>query len=86
MAPAVIDLLKKRLNCSPPCPYSFAASEVFRLHAFKLDRAQVCHWAMLHGYAHATPPKNLTLRFGAGSAPKLVNSGNWMPRLTLGFP
>ena len=53
----VIDLLKKRLSCSPPCPYSFAASEVFRLYAFKLDRAQVRHWAMLNGYAHAAPPK-----------------------------
>jgi hypothetical protein len=27
----VIDLLKKRLDCSPPGPYSFAASEVLRL-------------------------------------------------------
>ena len=36
----VTDLLKKRLACSPPGPYSFAASEAFRLHAFKLDRAQ----------------------------------------------
>ena len=41
----VLDLLKKRLDCSPPCPYSFAASEALRLHAFKLDRAQVRRWA-----------------------------------------
>jgi hypothetical protein len=53
----VIDLLKKRLACSPPCPYSFAASEAFRLLAFKLDRAQVRRWALAHGHAHPTPPK-----------------------------
>ena len=53
----VTDLLKKRLACSPPCPYSFAASDVFRLHAFKLHRAQVRRWAIENGYAHATPPK-----------------------------
>ncbi len=33
----VLDLLDKRLACTPPCPYSFAASEALRLHAFKLD-------------------------------------------------
>jgi len=54
---AVIDLLKKRLDCSPPGPYSFAASEVLRLHAFKLDRAQVRRWAIQNDYAHPTPPK-----------------------------
>ena len=27
----VLDLLQKRLACSPPCPYSFAASEALRL-------------------------------------------------------
>ena len=42
----VLDLLKKRLACTPPCPYSFAASEALRLHAFKLDRAQIRHWAL----------------------------------------
>jgi hypothetical protein len=53
----VTDLLKKRLACLPPCPYSFAASEALRLHSFKLDRAQVRRWAMQNGYAHSTPPK-----------------------------
>jgi hypothetical protein len=53
----VTDLLKKRLACSPPCPYSFAASEALRLHAFKLDRAQVRRWAILNDFAHPTPPK-----------------------------
>jgi len=53
----VTDLLKKRLACSPPCPYSFAASEALRLHSFKLDRAQVRLWAIQHGYAHPTPPQ-----------------------------
>ena len=35
----VTDLLKKRLDCSPPGPYSFAASEAFLLHSFKLGVA-----------------------------------------------
>ncbi|MGH9354065.1 MAG: hypothetical protein ACRD2G_18200 [Terriglobia bacterium] len=55
----VLDLLRKRLNCSPPCPYSFAASEVLRLHDFKLDRAQVRRWALANGLAHAVPPKKV---------------------------
>lgn len=53
----VTDLLEKRLACSPPCPYSFAASEALRLHSFKLDRAQVRRWAIQNGLAHPTPPK-----------------------------
>ena len=53
----VTDLLKKRLACSPPCPYSFAASEAWRLHAFKLDRAQVRHWALQNNLAHPTPAR-----------------------------
>jgi hypothetical protein len=53
----VIDLLIKRLDCSPPCPYSFAASEVLRLCQFKLDRAQVRHWALHQGHAHRTAPQ-----------------------------
>jgi len=53
----VIDLLTKRLACSPPCPYSFAASEALRLHAFQLDRAQVRRWAMEKGLTHPTPPQ-----------------------------
>ncbi|MEK7411290.1 MAG: hypothetical protein AAB327_07915, partial [Actinomycetota bacterium] len=55
----VVDLLKKRLGCSPPCPYSFAASEALRLHAFKLDRAQVRRWALENQLAHAVPPKRI---------------------------
>ena len=50
----VLDLLKKRLGCSPPCPYSFVASEALRLHSFKLDRAQVRRWAIAK-MAHARP-------------------------------
>lgn len=52
----VLDLLRKRLRCVPPCPYSFAASEALRLHGFKLDRAQVRHWALANGLAHKVPP------------------------------
>ena len=55
----VLDLLKKRLACKPPCPYSFAASEALRLHAFKLDRAQVRRWAIENGLAHPVPPKRV---------------------------
>jgi hypothetical protein len=54
---AVTDLLRKRLSCSPPCPYSFAASEALRLHSFQLDRAQVRHWAIQNGLAHPAPPQ-----------------------------
>ena len=57
--PPVVELLKKRLACSPPCPYSFAASEALRLHAFKLDRAQVRRWALENNLAHAVPPKKV---------------------------
>ena len=53
----VVDLLTKRLACSPPCPYSFAASEAFRLLGFKLDRAQVRRWALQNRLAHSTPVK-----------------------------
>lgn len=55
----VIELLKKRLQCVPPCSYSFAASEAMRLHAFKLDRAQVRRWAIENNLAHAVPAKRI---------------------------
>jgi hypothetical protein len=51
----VVSLLQKRLGCSPPCPYSFVASEALRLHSFKLDRSQVRRWALQNGYAHESP-------------------------------
>jgi hypothetical protein len=55
----VLDLLRKRLACTPPCPYSFAASEARRLHDFKLDRAQVRRWALANKLAHAVPAKKV---------------------------
>lgn len=55
----VLELLKKRLASRPPSPYSFAASEALRLHAFKLDRAQVRRWALENGLAHAVPSKRI---------------------------
>jgi len=55
----VIALLKKRLASSPPSSYSFVASDALRLHAFKLDRAQVRRWAMENNLAHAVPPKKV---------------------------
>jgi hypothetical protein len=50
----VVALLRKRLSSCPPSNYSFAASEVFRLCGFKLDRAQVRRWAIENQLA---PPK-----------------------------
>lgn len=52
----VLELLRKRLHCFPPCSYSFAASEALRLHGFKLDRAQVRGWALANHLAHKVPP------------------------------
>jgi hypothetical protein len=89
----VTDLLKKRLACSPPGPYSFAASEAFRLHAFKLDRAQVRRWAIENGYAHATPPKRPHApvrrwqRSQIGELWQLDASPHrWFPPSSLNFP
>lgn len=55
----VIFLLKKRLQCVPPCSYSFAASEAQRLHSFKLDRAQVRRWALENGLSHVVPAQRV---------------------------
>jgi hypothetical protein len=51
--------LHKRLACTPPCSYTFAASEALRLHAFKLDRAQVRRWALQNNLAHRVAPKRI---------------------------
>ena len=59
----VLELLRKRLGCVPPCPYSFAASEALRLHSFKLDRAP--------GAPLAARPHRRTLATGR-LAPPLV--------------
>ena len=48
-------LLRKRLRSKPPASYSFAASEVLRLCAYKLDRAQVRRWAIHNHLAHPRP-------------------------------
>ena len=50
--PNVTALLRKRLSSDPPASYSFAASEVLRLYDYRLDRAQVRHWAMANDLAH----------------------------------
>ena len=55
----VLTLLTKRLACSPPCPYSFVASEALHLHAFKLARAQVRRGALANELAPAVPPKKV---------------------------
>ena len=89
----VLDLLRKRLGCSPPCPYSFAASEALRLHAFKLDRAQVRRWAIENNLAHAVPPKRVLApvrrwqRSRIGELWQLDASPHrWFPSLHIAFP
>ena len=89
----VTDLLKKRLACSPPCPYSFAASEALRLHSFKLDRAQVRRWAIENKLAHAVPPKKVLAavrrwqRDQIGELWQLDASPHpWFPHSPLSFP
>ena len=89
----VVDLLEKRLACSPPCPYSFAASEALRLHAFKLDRAQVRRWALASQLAHAVPPKKVLAavrrwqRAHIGELWQLDASPHrWFPHSKLSFP
>jgi hypothetical protein len=89
----VLDLLRKRLDCSPPCPYSFAASEALRLHAFKLDRAQVRRWAIENNLAHAVPPKRVLApvrrwqRARIGELWQLDASPHrWFPSVRMAFP
>jgi hypothetical protein len=89
----VLDLLQKRLGCSPPCPYSFAASEALRLHAFKLDRAQVRRWAIENGLAHPVPPKRVLApvrrwqRAQIGELWQLDASPHrWFPHSRIAFP
>jgi len=89
----VTDLLKKRLDCSPPCPYSFAASEVLRLHSFKLDRAQVRRWAIQNDHAHHTPPQRPPApvrRWQRAQIGELwqwdASPHRWFPQCSLDFP
>jgi len=89
----VTDLLKKRLACSPPCPYSFAASEALRLHSFKLDRAQVRRWAIENGMAHPVPAKRVLApvrrwqRTQIGELWQLDASPHrWFPHSKISFP
>ena len=89
----VLDLLKKRLACKPPCPYSFAASEALRLHAFKLDRAQVRRWALENGLAHPVPPQRIRApvrrwqRTQIGELWQLDASPHrWFPQCKISFP
>jgi hypothetical protein len=89
----VLELLRKRLGCLPPCPYSFAASEALRLHSFKLDRAQVRRWAMAHQLAHTVPPKRVLApvrrwqRARIGELWQLDASPHrWFPTSRIAFP
>jgi hypothetical protein len=89
----VLDLLKKRLACRPPCPYNFVASEALRLHSFKLDRAQVRRWAIENGLAHPVPPKRVLApvrrwqRAQIGELWQLDASPHrWFPQCKIAFP
>jgi hypothetical protein len=89
----VTDLLRKRLACSPPCPYSFVASEALRLHAFKLDRAQVRHWAIQNGCAHPAArqrPHAPVRRWQRSQIGELwqmdASPHRWFPGCALDFP
>jgi hypothetical protein len=89
----VVELLRKRLGCSPPCPYSFAASEALRLHHFKLDRAQVRRWALENQLAHPVPAKRVLApvrrwqRARIGELWQLDASPHrWFPHSKLSFP
>jgi len=89
----VTDLLKKRLICSPPCPYSFAASQALRLHSFKLDRAQVRRWAIQNGLVQPNPPKrpHAPVRRWQGSQIGQLwqldaSPHRWFPPCLLDFP
>ena len=90
---AVINLLRKRLQCVPPCPYSFAASEALRVHSFKLDRAQVRRWAIENKLAHAVPAKRILApvrrwqRSQIGELWQLDASPHrWFPSVPIAFP
>lgn len=91
--PPVLALLNKRLSCSPPCPYSFVASEALRLHAFKLDRAQVRRWALAHQLAHAVPAQKIPApvrRWQCANIGELwqldASPHRWFPHSRLLFP
>ena len=89
----VLDLLHKRLSCAPPCPYSFAASEALRLHAFKLDRAQVRRWALQNRLAHAVPAKRVLAPVRRWQRARIgelwqwdASPHRWFPSVNIAFP
>ena len=89
----MLDLLAKRLRCSPPCPYSFAASEALRLHGFPLDRAQVRRWALANQLAHAVPPKKVRMAVRRWQRQRIgelwqldASPHRWFPHSKLSFP
>jgi len=81
------------LNCSPPCPYSFVASEALRLHHFKLDRAQVRRWALQNHLAHAVPPKKVRAAVRRWQRQRIgelwqldASPHRWFPASNIAFP
>jgi hypothetical protein len=86
-------LLRKRLGSKPPASYSFAASEVLRQCQFKIDRAQVRHWAIEHGLAHPRPnhrptaPVRRWQRSRIGELWQLdATPERWFPQCRQAFP
>jgi hypothetical protein len=74
-------------------PYSFAASEALRLHAFKLDRAQVRRWAIENHLVHAVPAKRVLApvrRWQRARIGKLwqldASPHRWFPSVNRAFP
>ena len=89
----ITELLRKRLSSKPPSSYSFAASEAARLHAFKLDRAQVRRWAIENGLAHghAAPKERAPVRRWQRSAIGELwqldaTPHRWFPKSKLQWP
>jgi hypothetical protein len=89
----VVALLRKRLSCTPPASYSFAASEVLRLCGFQLDRAQVRRWAMENALAPARParrPKAPVRRWQCSRIGELwqldASPHRWFAGVSKGFP
>jgi hypothetical protein len=86
-------LLQKRLSCTPPASYSFAASEALRLCGFKLDRAQVRRWALENDLAPARPgrrPKAPVRRWQRSRIGELwqldASPHRWFAGVSKGFP
>lgn len=57
LADPIAATLRKLLSSTPPCSYSFTASEVLRRHGCTIHRATVRRWALRQGLAPTGPRK-----------------------------